>query len=270
VIGAFRRLVPPTIRTFLSKIGGRKGFFPRTVTLSDFARRPIRFRVSSEMERSRIVSFGSEEEFLRHFLGEVRVGDVVFDVGACLGIYAIPAALAGARVVAFEPDPSFRAALRDNVELNGLTGLIRIIDWAVAEAKGTTTLFTDGTTGPSPSLAQVGERGAVVVGKDSLDNAIGRGDLPVPDLVKMDIEGAEILALRGMTALLAAPRAPRRLFVELHPAFLPGFGSCVAECASMLDSLGYVAVSTHLRAEQLHCVYARAADGGTGTRDARK
>ncbi len=270
MIEALRRLLPPSVRHVLSVITGRKRWFPRVVTLRDLAGRPCRFRVTSEMERWRIISLGSEEEFLRGFLAEVRAGDMVFDVGSCLGLYAIPAACAGAQVVAFEPDPSFRSALARNVELNKLTRCIRIVDWAVADSEGTTTLFTDGTTGPSPSLARVGERGAVVVGTDSLDNAIRRGDLPMPDLVKMDIEGAEILALRGMTGLLTAPDAPRRLFVELHPVFLPRFGSCAEECTSLLASLGYETQSTHVRADQVHCVYARRAEGNPRTRGAHQ
>jgi len=98
-----------------------------------------------------------------------------------------------------------------------------VMDWAVSNQRGIATLYTDGVEGNSPSLDQVGERGSVLVNTDSIDNAISESVLPLPTVVKMDIEGAEILAIQGMKKLLSSQDAPRCLFIELHPDFLPGF-----------------------------------------------
>ena len=257
MIRVLRAILPNRVRRAVAAMRNRDSPFPCVVTLTDLSNKPCLFEVTGEMERGRILSLGDEGDFLRAFLAEVREGDVVFDVGSCLGLYAIPAAHSGARIFAFEPDTSFRAALVRNVNLNGLAGSITIVSWAVADQGGSATLFTDGLAGKSPSLARVGERGAKVVETDSIDAAVRRGGLPRPDLVKMDIEGAEILALRGMKELLGAPQAPRRIFVELHPVFLPAFGSSAEECMAVLNSFGYVQEVAEGRADQLHCVYAR-------------
>jgi FkbM family methyltransferase len=257
LIQKLRKFVPSSVRTALSMIIGRQQRYPHTLTIRNLGGHTCRFRASCEMERGRILTLGDEEQFLRAFLGEIRHGDVVFDLGSCLGLYAIPAAHGGAHVTAFEPDPLFRAALKRNIRLNRLEDSITIVDWAVSDRSATASLFTDGLGGVSPSLAKVGERGAVTVHTDSLDNALERFELPRPHVVKMDIEGAEILALRGMKHLLTAPDAPRRIFVELHPAFLPAFGSSPDECMALLESSGYARQAFQARAEQLHCVYAK-------------
>lgn len=132
------------------------------------------------------------------FLGEIKHGDYVYDIGGNIGIFSIHAAKYGENVISFEPDPEFRARLVKNTELNGLQRSIEIMDWAVSNSKGKVTLYTNGASGSSPSLVKVGERGAVTVKTDSIDNVIDEGLISAPDLIKIDIEGAEILALKGM------------------------------------------------------------------------
>jgi len=77
----------------------------------------------------------------------------------------------------------------------------------------------------------------------------------LPTLVKIDIEGAEILALRGMNKLLSSKDAPRYLFIELHPDFLKGFRSSIEECVTIIESFGYVAEYSRSRADQFHYIY---------------
>ena len=51
-------------------------------------------------------------------------------------------------------------------------------------------------------------------------------DAPLPTVLKIDVEGAELLVLRGATALLASTSSPRLIFLEVHPQFLPSLGIC--------------------------------------------
>jgi FkbM family methyltransferase len=229
--------------------------FPHRITLTSLVSGGCKFEATTRVEEGRVVGLGDEEDFIRLLLAEIQPGDVFFDVGSCVGIYALHAAILGVRVVAFEPDPSYRRRLLKNIRLNKLQGRIQVVEWAVSDRTGTATLYTNGVEGRSPSLSQVGERSAVCVDTDSIDNAIADGRLPYPTMVKIDIEGAEVLALRGMSQLLSSQDSPRCLFIELHPGFLPGFGSSADECMGIIESFGYVREYFHSRAEQLHCIY---------------
>jgi FkbM family methyltransferase len=185
-----------------------------------------------------VEGFGGEKEFVRLILGELRPSDVLYDIGACVGLVTVHAARKGICTVAFEPDPSYRLRLEKNLRLNKLND-VKILEWAVSDRQGEATLFTDGVEGLSPSLVEIGKRGSVKIRTDTIDNALERGDIRVPDVLKIDIEGAETLALRGMGRLLGSDKAPRTIFIETHPDFLPGFGSSELEVISLLCSFGY-------------------------------
>lgn len=229
---------------------------PRIVTIRAFHPDGCSFEVRDSVEEFRVERFGGEEEFVRMILDEVRPGDTLYDVGACVGMVAIHAAKRGARVVAFEPDPGYGQRLATNLALNGISA--QVIRWAVSDTAGEACLFTDGASGLSPSLRQAGKRGSVSVRTQSLDAALKAGEIPTPNVIKMDIEGAEILALRGMSNLLRSPQAPRAIFLELHPDMLRDFGSSSDEVRAMLGSAGYVPHYETARARQIHMVLRKA------------
>ena len=242
---------------------GRSPSYPRRIKVRNLAPGGCVFEVTGPIEEGRVSGLGEEEEFLRLLLAEVECGDVLFDVGSCVGLHALHAALKGARVVAFEPDPSYRDRLIRNIKINSLAGSVTVVEWAVSDRNGTATLYSDGVEGMSPSLVDVGDRGSISVNSDSIDNSLAEGRLPIPNMVKMDIEGAEILALRGMRNLLGSNDAPRCLFIEFHPQFLTGFGSSVGECTEIVDGFGYRAQYFKHRTGQIHVMYRRCGDGRT-------
>ncbi|MFH1079353.1 MAG: FkbM family methyltransferase [Pseudomonadota bacterium] len=228
--------------------------FPRVVTISKIIPSGCRFEISSDMESFRIESYGNEEEFTTMLIQEIRAGDIVFDIGACVGLVSVHAAKKDVMVYSFEPDPYYRSRLTNNMRLNGLDN-VNVIEWAVSDHAGQATLFTDGENGNSPSLRKIGERGSVMVKTDSIDKAIHRGDIPIPSVIKLDIEGAEILALRGMQELLIANHSPRAIFMEVHPDFLRYFGSSEKEIEDMMFQCGYTLDYKIDRSNQFHCVY---------------
>lgn len=228
---------------------------PYQVTLTNFISEGCKFEITTHMEKGRVLGMGDEEDFLRLFMEKIQPGDVFFDIGSCVGLYTLHAALRGTKVWAFEPDQSYRNRLIRNIEINKLQSSIKVIDWAVSDRQGLATLYTDGVEGVSPSLVQVEKRGSILINTDSIDNAIAHGRIPKPTIMKLDIEGAEILALQGMKQMLSAEDAPRYLFIELHPKFLKGFQSSMEECVTIIESFGYVAEYSRSRAEQIHCIY---------------
>ena len=179
---------------------------------------------------------------LRHL---VRPGDVVYDVGANLGLYAryLVTVLDAGRVVAFEPVAENRLLLARNLDLAGIAGRVTVLPVAIADADGTAEFQIDDMQSASGTLSRV-SGGRPSVGRQnlglrplteevfcrSLDSLAAEG-LPAPDVIKVDVEGAEALLLRGATALLRQ-RSPR-LLIELH-------GAAVArEVLTLLAGLGY-------------------------------
>jgi len=167
------------------------------------------------------------------------------DVGAHVGYFTcIASALNPAlKVFAFELDRLNADRLRENVRLNGCTN-VEIVHAAVTESSGEITYarppeaadmpYSTLTIAP-PSFHRVGvgeERVAAI----SLDDFF-RDRGVMPDIVKIDVEGAEYSVLRGMEQLIRS--AAPTIFIELHPAALPRFGHSVANIVSFLSRHGY-------------------------------
>jgi FkbM family methyltransferase len=229
---------------------------PKVFTLTDLDTGGVSFEATNVVERSRIVAYGEEPEYLRAMLETLRPEDVLYDIGANIGLVALHAARI-CRTLAFEPDPSFFARLERNLELNPSRS-VAAHPIAIGDVDGTATLFTDGAHGRSPSLVHHGENGTVEVLVQTLDTLAARAELPAPSVLKLDIEGAEILALRGARHVLSSRTAPRALFLEVHDSLLPAFGSSAEEVLSMLRATGYGIVRYHAqRADQQHLILER-------------
>ncbi|HWJ57752.1 MAG TPA: FkbM family methyltransferase [Vicinamibacterales bacterium] len=155
----------------------------------------------------------------------VRPGATVIDVGANVGAYTLLfATWAGpdGRVFAFEPATASRTGLVRHLALNGLAGRVTVRSEAVSDGGGTRPFIDAGTHGDN-RIVPAGTNGASVVPAVSLDDFCA--DLaPPPDVIKIDVEGAELAVLRGARRTIAARGASLALFVELHPAIWPSLG----------------------------------------------
>jgi FkbM family methyltransferase len=144
--------------------------------------------------------------------------DVVFDLGANHGIYTCLAGktLESGQVVSFEPNPQTFTELRENVSLNQLADTITLYQAAVADKSGQATFFIDSESTGS-SLAQPKQSSstqAIQVDVVALDSLVDDDSQPHPDVVKIDVEGAEFQALRGMSTILQDEC--RLLYCEVH------------------------------------------------------
>jgi FkbM family methyltransferase len=141
------------------------------------------------------------------FCDAIRPGCVVLDVGANVGVYTLLAAKRGARVFAIEADPRNLEMLRRNIRLNGLDDRVTVFPIAVGSEESTATLFRfKGNSGHSNLFSGTDP---VEVSCKTIDSL----DLPPIDVCKMDIEGSELSALRGMRATIC--RSPQmKLLIE--------------------------------------------------------
>ncbi|HYE28929.1 MAG TPA: FkbM family methyltransferase [Allosphingosinicella sp.] len=191
-----------------------------------------------------------ERDTMEAFARLIPDGGTVIEVGGHIGyISAYLAALVGprGRVIVFEPGPNNQPYLQRNIA--GLAN-VEWIDRAVSDEVGTVTFYCDNLTGQNNSLvadfkvleANAGrtgiavERAEVQVEAITLD-AFCEARRLVPDFVKIDVEGAELLVVRGMRSLLRGARP--RLMVEKND-------EDEAELERELAAAGYVFLSPRL------------------------
>ena len=160
---------------------------------------------------------------------------VIWDVGAHFGFHTLGFASIvgpGGRVVAFEPNPSNRERLERNLERNvDLAARIAILPYALADRDGDSPLvlsrdiesgassmsFLDGTTS-SAETATAGRWDTVVVPVRTADGLVRDDAAAAPHVIKIDVEGAELLVLRGAEEIMRTVRPT--LIVEAHSAKL--------------------------------------------------
>lgn len=179
----------------------------------------------------------------------IQPGDIVLDVGAFVGIYAVLAArwsAPGGRVIAFEPTPSSAALGRTHLTFNGLgPDRVRLVEAAVSDRAARATLHQyDASAMPYVnSLVSAVDTDAPSVTREvdvvTID-AVCRELNVVPSVIRMDVQGAEIHALRGARETIrAAPRLS--LVVEMHPQCWPAFGITVDDARQTIRDLGLIA-----------------------------
>lgn len=163
------------------------------------------------------------------FAEAARRARVVYDLGAHVGFYTLAAARhqpAGGHVYAFEPHPRNLSFLRRHLALNRAANAT-VIAAAVADRSGRAAL----REGPTPATAQLAADGTVHVPVVALDEMVIAGRLPPPELVKIDVEGADPAVLRGAERILRDARPT--LFLATHG------DARRRECESRLRALRY-------------------------------
>lgn len=187
-----------------------------------------------------------ESSMLEDLLAELRPDDVFYDIGSFTGLYTCFAvnALPDENVVAFEPNPSNLERLRRNLAYNGSP---RILEMVLSDASGTVEFDN-----PTRARANWGARGSIApdAGEEAItveahtgDELVERSQLPPPTVVKIDVEGAELLVIEGMADVLASDRC-RLVYCEVHRESegrrsVESFGSTPADVERRLESLGF-------------------------------
>lgn len=172
-------------------------------------------------------------------------GGTFVDVGANWGYFTLVAAHAvgpEGRVLALEPDPRMAAEVRGNVARNGIRH-VTVLETAAADGAGEALLAgyaeADRNRGVSSLVsAPAGNAPSFAVRTAALDDLMDAHGIPSADLVKVDVEGAEELVLRGMARGLAAGRYGRVL-VELHPTQHPDPARLGTTIHGMMSAAGY-------------------------------
>lgn len=147
------------------------------------------------------------------FSDTIQRGMVVFDIGAHVGFYTLLSSqLVGSRgsVIAFEPLPENVVYLKKHIELNCISNAM-VFEAAVSNCSGQE-FFKKGNTRSTGHL--VSEGGEIVVRTISLDDFINEGKLPLPDCLKIDVEGDEMNVFFGAQQLLSKHKP--MIFLDVH------------------------------------------------------
>ena len=154
----------------------------------------IKFNIREDYETDPIVVREIWEENVyevkdTHF----NLGGVVIDIGANIGTFSIYAAHFGATVYAIEPEPHNLEALKYNIEINNMQDKIYSCPYAISDYKGTAIIHD---SGGGSSIKDDGAFGAEVEVM-SLDNFFTLYHINEVDVLKIDVEGAELEIILG-------------------------------------------------------------------------
>lgn len=180
-----------------------------------------------------------EPELVSYLKRTVKKGDLVVDIGAHAGYVSCLAAALGATVVAAELQPTLIPIIQMNAALNELwtvhalcaalgdrTGLVPTMRVDPSPGFQASTEQWDHMTFPLSSLNHD------CVPCMTLDSLFPTG--PRPSLIKVDVEGAEGLVLKGARGLIEGGNT--RFMVEVHGHLLKGFGMGLADILALFDA----------------------------------
>ena len=200
-----------------------------------------------------------EGEKVTAFAKAVRGKGVVYDIGANVGYYSMVASVAlgsMGHVIAFEPDERNLGFLRRHLSLNHINN-VDIVAAAVADCSGRAIFFQE----PGRSMGKLSDDGRISVRTVTIDELIRDSRFLPPDVVKIDVEGAEMRVLRGAEKTLSE-RQPT-IFLATHSTTLR------RECGPFLRSLGYSLLPLGSRSldttDELVAVPERSFPGGAQT-----
>ena len=177
----------------------------------------------------------------------LKPGDCFYDVGAHIGFYSLIAArLIGqsGHIVAFEPDPGNAETVRENAAKNGFPG-ISVVCAAISDRDEVVRFHRSAQDGPSrmsgmlirENATEIQESEIIPCRAVSLDSFSSRHE--TPNLVKIDVEGAELQVLEGARSLLRQKQPV--LIIEVHDQ------QTLPSVRSLLSGVGYVVEPIELK-----------------------
>jgi len=229
---------------------------PRWVEVSGGALKGCYLHIDPSVHWMGAMARGEYDPYIYQCLeGTDLTGCVAWDVGAHIGYHTLSfAVLVGAtgQVHAFEPVPYNSNRIFRHLERNSeLKSRVRIHEFPLADCQGSAVLRYDPrgadggtamgaylTTAKPPRNGGQPKFKPLKVNTTSGDILIAKGRVPRPDIIKVDVEGAEGLVLRGMVGLLAAQH-PAHLFIEIHNV------TAMFDVMDVLYTCGYAPVLMH-------------------------
>ena len=157
----------------------------------------------------------TEKVVIKNVLNSIKSGDVFYDVGGHIGIYSCLVAKKGAQVIAFEPYPGNVERIEKNARENQVP--VDVYEYALSDSNGKASLYVDSESEVSGGKGSIHGDGnkTISVETRTIDSLSKQSNIPSPNVIKIDVEGAELNVLQGMEDTLENPDC-RRLYIEVH------------------------------------------------------
>lgn len=174
------------------------------------------------------------------FCSKIKPAMTVIDIGANLGYYtALASHCVGNQglIIAFEPEPNFFKLLSKNISRNNLKN-VKLFEMAIADKNGISELhLSDENKGHNSLISSEELKTSVNVKTTTLDKFLASQKIIKVDMMKMDIEGAEILAIEGMKNTLI--KHMPLLFLEFSPHSIVKLNRYPMDFLLTLHEIGY-------------------------------
>ena len=185
----------------------------------------------------------------------LKSGDIVYDIGANIGFYTVILGKAvgkKGRLIAFEPEKESYVRLQNNLKLNELTN-VYMFQKAIGDKTSEAKLYLGQTTG-NFSLVKTYEKeiGSQIVEIVNGDQFIKERNLPIPKLVKIDVEGYEYSVLQGLSNTLSHPNC-EIICCEIHPRLLLS-GITGERILELIKSFGFKKFDIYKRTNDYHLI----------------
>ena len=203
---------------------------------------PCTFRSARPVFREICERGAFEPEIIDRLVELARPGTTIFDVGANIGLMAIPVLRAcdTCRVVSFEPSPNSLPYLQTTAQGSTFADRWMVRGVALSSSPGE----LDFTIGRPDDALFEGFNSTTIVNARVIKVKVSTIDeewralaRPAVSVIKIDVEGAEGGVLDGASELLAAQRPP--LVIEWHEPYLKRFGTAVDSILTLANRFGY-------------------------------
>lgn len=198
-------------------------------------------RFNKRLAPLEILNFGAYEKIDSDMiLRLIKPGDIVLDVGANIGWYALNIArlTSAAQVLAFEPVPTTFAALQANIQLNQVTN-ITALNLGFSDHAGEAVFYFPPGGSDNASAANLSEREDVQTARcqmTTVDEFAAARQLSI-NFIKCDVEGAELLVFQGAVETLRRSRPI--IFTEMLRKWSAKFNYHPNDIIKLLSELGY-------------------------------
>jgi len=222
----------------------------REVIDTEFMGENISFVSSNERIKERVNNISHEDYLIKTLINRARPDDVFWDVGACMGIHSfiLSQFLPQGEVIAFEPMPSNRGILVDNKSVNHCDN-VTVFREALSDEEGTREFAIRESLQPG-----YGRHSFVTGDYDSVKTItvdVEKGDgllvrnpeIPRPNLIKIDVEGAGPLVIEGLKNMLNSDECHTIVFEthepnEVQPSH-EDFGYTTEDFVSLVENCGF-------------------------------
>jgi FkbM family methyltransferase len=213
----------------------------------------VKIGVKSILEIFRCETYEVKEPETLDWIDEFKTNEILFDIGGNIGVYSLYAGKKGCKVYTFEPESQNFSRLVNNIRLNGLTE-IRPYCMGLGQ-KNELSLLHLTSMNAGDSQHQVGDatelfdrkfepikQGCVVF---SLDDLCLKFGLPIPDHIKIDVDGLEPEIIKGSEKVLKSDKV-KSVLIEINKELNKQPGE-VFDIQQFIESCGYELAVTSKR-----------------------